>query len=320
MASRASAPDPTRGRAVAQAIARAVIGPRPDDVDGSLEIAGQFVALQSLPAPLLRPSAASTVDRSLLDELGRRGRAERRVVVQAAHAAQRLERHRTEAEIERVQGRAETLAARMATIALPAASPEPQSGADATPADAVTPRLEALLASLRALHPVPSAEALGLADAYEQLAARSASAPEAVDVDLVDLERRVAEARVTIAHASTAVSPTSRVRVEECQRAVLETERTLFEAGRKERPTALFQYQEALSAVREALAEAGVESYASFLVSIAGAAPLDLEARLRVELDLAQAEADLDQARARLDQTPDDSLAEEELDFARGQR
>ena len=72
--------------AIAAAIAQAVIGPRHAEVDGTLEIAGRFVALQSLPAPLLRPSAAATVARSMLDEFGRRGLAQRRADLEAETA------------------------------------------------------------------------------------------------------------------------------------------------------------------------------------------------------------------------------------------
>jgi hypothetical protein len=311
---------PDMRTAIAEAIAQAVIGPRPVEVDGILEIGGQLVALQGLPEPLLRLDAASTVDRSLLGELGRRGRAQRRAAVQAAHAARRLERHRTEAEIERAHERGQSFAARMALAAVQVPPPEPEPAEDPTP-DEVTPRLEALLKSLRGLDPVPSADALAIADALEELAARSTASPEPVDVDLVELERQVGDARttaarVTTAHATTGVSPTARARVEECQRAVIETESALFEASRKDRPGALFKYQEALSSARTALTEAGVDSYASFVVAIAGASTsADLEVRLRAELELAQAEAALDQARVLVDQLPVDALRDEELEL-----
>jgi hypothetical protein len=307
---------PDTRTAIAQAIARAVIGPRPPDVDGTLDIAGRFVALQSLPSPLLRPSAASTVDRSLLGDFGRRGRAQRRADVQAAHATRRLERHRTEAEIARAHERAERLAARMAIAAEQAPPPEPEPAAPGMTPDEVTPRLEAMLGSLRELHPVPSADALAVADAFEELAATSTLSPEPVDVDLVALERQVADARSTIAHAATGVSPAARARVEECQRAVAETEGALFAASRAERPGALFEYQEALSAARSALTEAGVDSYASFLAAIGGEPTrADVEARLRAELELAQAEAALDHARVLVDQPPAASLRDEELEL-----
>ncbi len=306
---------PDMRSAIAQVIAQAVIGPRPAEVDGTLEIAGRFVALQSLPAPLLRPGAASTVDRSLLGEYGRRGRAQRRAAVQAAHAARRLERHRTEAEIERAHERAESLAARVA-MAARQAPPAPEPADVVVTPDEVTPRLEAMLVSLRALHPVPSADALAVADAFEELTAASAASHEPVDVDLVELERQVTDARVKVARAATGVSPAARARVEECQRAVVETESALFEASRKERPGALFKYQEALSTARAALAEAGVESYGSFLAAMAdGSTNVDLEARLRAELELAQAETALDHARVPVEQNPAESLHDKELDL-----
>ena len=73
------ATDAATRRLAAESIARAVIGPRRREIDGTIEIAGRFVALQSLPAPLLRPSAAATIDGALFDELWRLGRVCRRM-------------------------------------------------------------------------------------------------------------------------------------------------------------------------------------------------------------------------------------------------
>src|SRR2546423_6759329 len=97
---------PAARTAVAEEIARAVIGPRAAGVDGTLEIAGRYVALHSLPAPLLRPSAAATIDRSMLDDLWRDMCAQEHAEVAATHAARRLDRHRTDAAIERARERA----------------------------------------------------------------------------------------------------------------------------------------------------------------------------------------------------------------------
>ncbi len=310
---------PDSRSAVAETIARAVIGPRPADIDGTLDIAGRFVALRSLPAPLLSPSAASTVDRSMLDELWRRARAQYRADLQAAHSARRLERHRTEAAIERAHDRAENFAARMAAIAPapPPPEPEPEPEPEVIVTDEVTPRLETLVAWLGELLPVPSADALGLATAFEELAAAPPPPPpEPLDIDLPALEQRVAEGRVAVAQAAGGVLPAARTLIEQCHRVVVDTERTLFEADRKERPDVLAHYQEALGAERDALAEAGVDSYASFLLAIAaGSAPVDLEARLRAQLELGQAEAALRQAHEMLDATTKDVPGEQELDL-----
>lgn len=297
--------------AIAAAIAEAVIGPRHAEVDGTLEIAGRFVALRSLPSPLLRPSAASTVDRSMLDEFGRRGLAQRRADLEAEHAAHRLALHRTEAAIEQARRHAERLTARMAT-AVEDAPIEADPEGDVAP-DEVTPRLVALLDSLHALRPVPSPDALAVANALEALAA-SRSTCEPVEVDLATLERRVEEARAAVAQSFGDVSPAARARIEECQRAVVEAERALFVAGREDRPGALFDYQQALGAARAELAQAGVASYTSFLVAV-GERPTseNLETRHRAELDLANAEAALDEARLLLEDTREEVPGDEEL-------
>jgi hypothetical protein len=97
--------EPAERADVAEAIARAVIGPRSADVTGTIEIAGQYVELQSLPAPLLRPSASPSVDVELFVELWTKTCAQHRAELEAEHAARRLDRHRTDAAIERARRR-----------------------------------------------------------------------------------------------------------------------------------------------------------------------------------------------------------------------
>jgi hypothetical protein len=304
------ATDPTTRPYAAEAIARAVIGPRRREVDGTIEIAGRFVALQSLPAPLLSPSAPATVDDALFDEMWRATSAQQRADLEAAHAQRRLERHRTDAAIERARGRANALTARATS-----APPEPQTVATPTvdlpapapaPVDTVTPVVTAMLEALDGLGPVPSPAAHALADAFDELAASAPPPPAVVpaDVDLVAAEQRVDGARLALAGVAGGMLPQARARIETCHRAVVETERMLFEAGKKDRLEALAQYQGALADERAALSDAGVDSYASFLVTTAaGVAPVDLEVRLRAELDLAHAEAELGLARDAVDGT-----------------
>ncbi len=224
---------------VADAIAHAVIGPRAPGVDGTVEIAGRLVALLSLPAPLLTPSAAPTIDDAILSELWRRACTQRRTNAIAAHEACRRERHRTATAIERARVRAEELRA------APVASDAMAAG------------------------------------------------------DIAAAEDRVRAARLAVARASRGIVPEFRARIDEAHRAVVDAERDLFDAGRKERPEALARYQAALADERAALAEAGVDSYATLLVSVAvGGATVDAETRLRAELELAEAEQELANARA----------------------
>jgi hypothetical protein len=311
-------------RLVAETIARAVIGPRHRDVDGTIEIAGRYVALQSLPAPLLRPSAPATIDHAMFDEMWRTTSAQQRADLEAAHAQRRLERHRTDAAIERARDRANALAARAAAappvaapVFTPVAPPAPVAPAPAPVVDAVTPVVAAMLDALDDLSPVPSPAAHALADAFDELNALVPTEPaRPVDVDLSAAERRVADARVAVAAVNGGLLPQARARIESCHRTVVESERRLFEAGRKERPEALALYQAALAEERAALTAADVDSYASYLVTTAaGGAPVDLEARLRAELELAQAESALERGRDIVEGTSVRLHEEKELEL-----
>ena len=277
---------------VALGLARAVSGPRPAGTDGIVEIAGRLVTLSSLPAPLLRASAASVVDRALLDDLWHDLCTYRRAGLERAQAERRLLRRRDAAALARTHDRARELDARVA------AAPDP-------PSDEITPRIELLLDTIERLAPVASAQALALADAFDELARRPsppAERPAAADLAAAGLaaaHARVATARIAAARASGGVRPHARARIDDCHRAVVAAESALFESRRKDRAGARARYQEALAEERAALTEGGVDSYAAFLVATAqGAAPVDLEARLRAELGLADAEAALREASA----------------------
>src|SRR5215470_11023534 len=75
-------------------------------------------------------------------------------------------------------------------------------------------------------------------------------------------------------------------------------------------------YQSALSELGAALHEAGVESYASYLVAVAaGAAQVDLEARLRAERELAASEEAMKAAQATLENMVANDREERLLDL-----
>jgi hypothetical protein len=293
--------------AVASGISRAVIGPRVHDIDGAIDIAGRVVALQSLPAPLLAPSEPVVVDSAATANMWSELCRERRTEIESAHAARRLDRHRIDAAIDRARERVHSHE--------PEVVDAPPPVVDDQQDDEVTRQLEEALLVLEALPPVPSSEALALAASFEELWAQPEPEPivedDAPDIDA--LVARVDEARTAVAQIAGGVLPMARERIERTHRAVVDAERQLFDAGKKEKSKALAIYQDTLSAERDALAEAGVDSYAAFLVAIAGGnGPIDMEARLRTELDLAQAEAELERARAG---SPEqfDERAEKEL-------
>ena len=272
---------------VALGLARAVSGPRPAGTDGIVEIAGRLVTLSSLPAPLLRASAASVVDRALLDDLWHDLCTYRRAGLERAQAERRLLRRQDAAALARTHDRARELDARVA------AAPDP-------PSDEITPRIELLLDTIERLAPVASAQALALADAFDELARRPSPPADLAAAGLAAAHARVATARIAAARACGGVRPHARARIDECHRAVVAAESALFESRRKDRAGARARYQEALAEERAALTEGGVDSYAAFLVATAqGAASVDLEARLRAELELADAEAELREASSK---------------------
>jgi hypothetical protein len=275
----------------AAAIARAVIGPRAADVAGSIDIAGRLVVLESLPAPLLKPSAVATIDRMYLDAVWADACARQRADLDAVHAQRRLERHRVEAAIERVRRRVE--AAEPLPV-VPVTPPEPVE-------DEIATRLDALAHTLDDLRPVPLPTVVTLADEFDAYVAAPPIEPEPVAIDLAAIERRVASARTAIAQASGGIAPDARARIESSHRAVVEAERHVFDAGKKEKPAALEIYNAAVDEERAALALAGIDSYASFLMTMtASVLNVDVDARTRAERDLAAAQVELTEARAAI--------------------
>ncbi len=296
------ATEPAERADVASAIARAVIGPRTPDVRGTIEIAGQYVELHSLPAPLLRPSAPATVDAELFAELWAKTCAHQRAELEAAHAARRLERHRTDAAIERARRR--LLRSDVPRAAVVAAVPEPVAEPEPIAIDEVTPQLEALLAAFDALTPVQDDDAFVLAaefDALQRDVLVGATAPAPPrEAELVAARARVEAAREALLATKDNATVASRADIDACHRELVEAERLLSEAARKERPQAAARYEAALAAERAALASAGVDSYAGFLmaIAVAGPAPVGDDTRSDAEAEFAAATADLERLQA----------------------
>ena len=302
---------PAQRSLAARWIAAAVAGPRPDDVDGTVEIAGRFVSVRSLPSPLLPPSVPSALGREILRAQWRAACAARHDEIAAQHAARRLARHRAEAALERARQRVAELpdasahARQVVVTPLADMAVAQQQAAEAAQSraaiEAGRSRVEALLARLETLEPVPSAAALALADTWEaELAALPSEPAEDEVIDLAGAEARVNQARILVALASGGVDANVRAHVDELHREVVAAEAMVSESKRKERPTALARYEAAVRAEHEAMTSAGIESYASFLMGIAQGAVLpDAESRERAERALADAEAQLEEARAQ---------------------
>ena len=319
---------PAARSAAARWIATSVAGPRPEGADGTIEIAGRFVSVRSLPSPLLAPSAPCVIGREMLRAHWQAAWTARRDALAATHASRRLARHRAEAALEVARRRAEELAARIDVlgppepesdepeipVALspppapePMPAPEPISVSTPDPDDlAARAAMTSMLEALDELLPSPSPHALALADEWDARYEGFAAMPPPTPDDelaraLADADARVSEARIALALSSGGVDPVARAHIDELHRAVVEAEAAVSEARRKDRAPALLRYEEAVRAEQEALEFAGIESYAAMLMAIAqGAAPPDPTAREEAEQALRDAQAQLAELQEQL--------------------
>jgi hypothetical protein len=179
---------------------------------------------------------------------------------------------------------------------------EPHSGATADGPDegaALRPQVQSLLATLDGLPAAPLPEGALLAEAWEAHAAlvRVRHAVEALpSADVEALERRVDAARATLAETSPAIPEHARAQIEACHHGVVEAEAALFAAKRRHRTRAITNYEHAVAAELVTLADAGMDSYASFLLAIDdGAAASNAAARRFAQADLEDARGELDE-------------------------
>jgi hypothetical protein len=284
--------------AAAHQIVATVMGPRPVDAAASVNINGRVVSVHSLPPLPLPPSAPAVLDRDDLSAHWQALCARRRGELAATHASRRLERHRIAAALDRARARD--------ARRLEPAEPQPWSAAFTVdsarapwPGSAsaeLRAQIRALMQSIDALSTAPSPEAMALADAWdahtELLRARAAAPP----VDLGAAEERVRRARMGVAMTAGGVPEEARDEIDRRHRDVVESEARLFEARRKTRVEAVAQYEAAVEAEKAALGNAGLDSYASFLVAIAGGARQG-EGSAAAQQELVDASAALDAAR-----------------------
>ena len=116
--------------------------------------------------------------------------------------------------------------------------------------------------------------------------------------DMEAFEQRVNSARlVAEGPAPGRVPEEVRVLIEQCHRAVVEAEAAAFEARRRERNRAIARYEEAVAAELMALADAGIDSYASFLLLTgSGGSEVGIAERIAAQAELAAARTALDAA------------------------
>ncbi len=271
----------------AHLIAFAVAGPRPTDVDGSVETDGEIVSVRTLASTLLEPDAPVLVDRAVVASEWSGWCAHRRDELAVEHASARLERHRIDAALER-------------------AGQEPETTADDGPEAIEVDEFEPVRVRLRALLDPPGRDAPPLpegqllADAWDAhtglLQARRATDVGAAAA-LEPFERRVDDARRVVAEMPPAVPAEVQARIEEAHDDVLEAEAALLAAKRRKRAKSVERYEQAVAVELVALADAGIESYAAFLVAVAEGQAAEAGLRGEAEAELAAARAELDQAR-----------------------
>ena len=282
----------------AHQIVATVMGPRSADASGSVDINGRLVSVHSLPPLPLPPSAPAVLDRDDLSAHWQALCARRRGDLAATHASRRLERHRIAAALERAKAREtggiEHTEPQTWSPAVAIDHNHRESQVDA--ASELRAQIRNLLQSIDALSAMPAPEAQALADAWDahtNLLRARAAAPA---VDLTVVEERVKRARMAVAMSSGSVSEVSRDEIDRRHRHVVEAEARLFETKRKTRVEAVARYEAAVAAEKVALADAGVDSYASFLVAIAGGGGFS-EARPAAQRELIDASAALDASR-----------------------
>ena len=284
--------------AAAHQIVATVIGPRPADAAGSVDIDGRVVSVHSLPQLPLPPSAPAVLDRDDLSTHWQVLCARRRGELAANHASRRLERHRIAAALERARvreaGRFEPAQPQpwSPAVMIDPTHPSGQAG----PSAELRAEIRDLMQSIDALSSARSPEALALADAWdahtELLRARAAAPP----LDLGGAEDRVKRARISVAMSSGGVPEGARDEIDRRHRHVVEAEARLFESPRRKRVEALAQYEAAVAAEKIALSNAGVDSYAAFLVAIAGGAG-PVEGSYEAKQELVDASTALDAVR-----------------------
>lgn len=290
-----------RGEA-AQWIAATVVGPRPPDTGGSIEVDGSVVSVWSLPSPLLPPSAPTVIDGRVIRAQWARLCRQTREELAAAHATCRLDSYRIDAAFDQAR---ERMWPTLAPTANGAAATPPPAVDWATPPDETTrirAKLHGLVGAYEALEPERLPEGLLLADAWDAhtmlVHVREAAEALPADENIEALEVRVNAARAAAAMGAGGVPDDLRLRIEQCHRSVVDAEGALLGAKRKRRQAAMAGYEGAVAAELVALADAGIDSYASFLGSItSGGVSADEGARRAAEDELVSARAALDAAR-----------------------
>jgi hypothetical protein len=237
--------------AAARWIATTIVGPAPTGSGSKspTETSPEW----RLQAPLLPLRAPAVLDRDVLQTLWRSDCARRLEVLAASRESLRSEQERITAALERLRIQPPLTAAR------PQRRPDEAEAELAAFRDSARrfARVQSLLFAIDALRPEPSPSALELADAWDARA--SFVAPEA---------------QAETPPAPTSAAPTAlsgaderrRAELERLHQKVVKAEARIFGRRVLMRKRAVARYNAATGAERAALAGAGVDSYAEFLL------------------------------------------------------
>lgn len=247
--------------AAARWIATTIAGPRPPGADGAMDIDDEMMSARRPHSPLLPLRAPAVLDLDVLRTLWRADCARRLELMAATQASHRSQRQRIDAELESVRVQAP-----------PAAGNIRDAESDLTDFKAAAQayvRVQSLLAETDALPAKSSSEALEIAEAWAAnvalLRQREELGPR-IDEDVETQEHRVTPAPTKDPAASVAVGEEVRAELERLHRAVVEAERRIFKHRRGPRSRAVARYNAAVAAERIALANAGVDSYETFVL------------------------------------------------------
>jgi hypothetical protein len=317
---------------VGEWIAAALTGPRPEGVEGTVEVAGRSLALGDLPATMLPPQSSIVLGDHDLDD-ARRSIVEPRYrrVVQRREAAA-AERAREDIGRNAAASRFASLEHRLAEIEPALADTLQQAAVDEQRRETIA-TLQGLLAevdeaAIAAREADPGA--LALADEWEALQGqRAALAAAQPRLSLKDAQRRVEVAQGALEHARrTRATPDDIARLQQLQRAVNDASAD----GASDEPSradaaefpSVAQHGDASShepqprelalvAERDALAQLG-HTHSSFLISVV-APDAQAEDIRQVEAHLAAMQDELRQAQivAALPTWPE--IAERQLDL-----
>lgn len=247
--------------AAARWIAVTIVGPAPAVSHDPSDAAGEE-PLWSLQAPLLPLRVPAVLDRSLLHTIWRSDCARRLDVLAASRESLQMERSRISGALERTRVQAPLSAAAAATLPRSHAADEELAAFKAAARRFV--HVQSLLREIDAFVPEVPVEALELADAWDaHLGFATGSFPTG--------DPAAASSSANRAPTTTAPEPfddARRAELEQLHYAAIKAETRLFGRGLLPRKRAIARYNEARLREQAALAGAGVDSYAEFLLAL----------------------------------------------------